>query len=79
MTSIFNVQFVTKRGTDFQPSILKKDQNAKNMVMDIFLVLWSYLSTTELSCLQKNIFWHTNIHVLKLLNLGMYFDNKKDT
>ena len=50
MTSIFNVQFVTKRGTDFQPSILKKDQNAKNMVMDIFLVLWSYLSTTELSC-----------------------------
>ena len=29
--------------------------------MAIFVVLWSYLLTTKLSCLQKNNFGHTNV------------------
>ena len=29
--------------------------------MAIFVVLWSYLLTTNLSCLKKNIFVHTNL------------------
>ena len=28
--------------------------------MAIFVILWSYLLTTKLSCLQKNNFGHTN-------------------
>ena len=30
--------------------------------MAIFVVLWSYLLTTKLNCLQKNNFGHTNIY-----------------
>ena len=41
--------------------------------MVIFVVLWSYLLTTKLSCLQKNNFGHTNegaIESLKTSNDG---------
>ena len=52
--------FVTKRGPNFQ--------QAKNIFMVIFVVLWPYLLTTKLSCLQKNNFGHTKAHVCQLKN-----------
>ena len=42
----------------FRPSILKQ-QKAKNIFMDIFVLLWPYLLTPKLSCLQKDNFGHT--------------------
>ena len=42
----------------FWPVILKRPKG-KNHFMAVFIVLWSYLSTTKLRCLQKNI-GHTN-------------------
>ena len=37
------------------------ENSHKNIFMAIFIVLWSYLFTNELSCLQKNKSGHTNV------------------
>ena len=41
------------------------DEKYRFIFMDVFVVLWSYLLTTELSCLKKNIFGHTNLLIPK--------------
>ena len=46
----------------FPPSILKR-RKAKNIFMAIFIVLWPYLLTTKLRCLQKNNIGHTKEHI----------------
>ena len=55
---MYVVVFV-KEGPIFLSSILKQTKGQK-CIMAIFLVLWSYLSATNLRCLQKNNFGHTN-------------------
>ena len=52
ITLIFNVVVFLKE----DPILNRK---AKNIFMAIFVVHWSYLLTTKLSCLQKNNFGHT--------------------
>ena len=34
------------------------DRKAKNILKAVFVVLWPYLLTTKLDCLQKNTFGH---------------------
>ena len=43
---------------------LLNDGNAKNIFMVIFIVLWPYLLTTKLRCLQKNNIGHTRSRVI---------------
>ena len=35
------------------------DRKAKSIFMAVFIVLWPYLPTTKLRCLQKNKIGHT--------------------
>jgi hypothetical protein len=59
----------------FRPSILK--QIAKNMFMAVFILLWSCLITTKLSCLQKKTLVTLaiayNKHTYKLLDPMHFF------
>ena len=51
---------IPKRGLNFQPSILKQPKG-QNYFFAFQVVFLPYLSTAKLSCLQKNIFGHTNL------------------
>ena len=58
----FQCSSIPKREHNFWPSILKW-RKTKNIFMAIFIVLWPYLSTRKLRCLQKNNIGHTTIGV----------------
>ena len=43
------------------------NQKAKNIFMAVFIVLWSYLLTTKLRCLQNNNTEHTSSGVVHII------------
>ena len=49
----------------------QNDRKAKNIFMAIFIVLWPYLLTTKLRCLQKNNIGHTSTWSI---NVSLDFD-----
>ena len=78
------MQFVTKRGFNFQPSILKRWKGQKYFYGHFRSSL--VLLTTKLSCLQKNTFGNTKMLICKLKRpsltyeiISQYFRTKKGT
>ena len=81
ITLIFNVVVFLKESPIFNLQFWN-DRKAKNIFMDVFVVLWPYLFTTKLSCLKKNNFGHTKVcnwkkvrhaHCCLKIKIGVFF------